>query len=150
MKGARKKYKEIERWDRKEYKGKNIMKRNIKERKEWRGIQKMTRKRRETNALGTIIYLCFFCFQGLSLIENEGNKEKEVQEKMERKNYWIYHLSNRNRRKETMKRKKRSLLYLYSCWLQNFSKIEGNKIQENMEESRNTYNMYCIHKKSDK
>lgn len=34
MKGARKKYKEIERWDRKEYKGKNIMKRNIKERKE--------------------------------------------------------------------------------------------------------------------
>lgn len=47
----------------------------------------MTRKRRETNALGTIIYLCFFCFQGLSLIENKGNKEKEVQEKMERKNH---------------------------------------------------------------
>lgn len=34
MKGARKKYKEIERRDGKKYKVKNIMKRNIKERKE--------------------------------------------------------------------------------------------------------------------
>lgn len=68
------------------------MKVNIKERKEWRGIQKIIRKGRETNALRTIIYLCFFCFQSLSLIENEGNKEKEVHEKMERRNHWIYHL----------------------------------------------------------
>lgn len=57
MKGARKKYKEIEGKDRKKYKGKNTMKRNIKERKEWRGIQKITRKGRETN------YLCFSTFK---------------------------------------------------------------------------------------
>lgn len=76
MKGVRKKYKEIERRHGKKHKRKNTMKRNIKERKEWWGIQKITRKGRETNALGTIIYLCFFCFRGFKF-NREWRKQRK-------------------------------------------------------------------------